>query len=178
VSQFDAFTSGGPWPLVAIPRVCCRLEFHRRDEAVPDARHRLDERLAGGPFPEQLPQDGDVVIEIVLLDRRVRPNGLQQLFLGDQPSGIFDQHPQRVEHLQAQWDGLAVAQQATLGNLEPKRPESVSLRGGRHDFRIKSEISNDAQRTRPAHLGRNPMVGADDRVSTAILATPAPARHL
>ena len=131
-------------------------------EAISDARDRLDECLTDGSLAERLPQDRDVVVEVVLLDRRVRPHRLQQFFLGDQSPGVFDEHAQRVEHLQPQGDGLAVAEQPSLGDIEPKWPELVDRRDGRHDFRKKSEISNNAQRTRPADLGLNPMVDADD----------------
>jgi hypothetical protein len=94
------------------------------------------------------------VVEIVLLDRRFRPHRVEELLLRDQSPGIFDEHPQRVEHLETQWDYLAPTEQTALADIETKRPELIRASEPRvgHESHLRnvSEILQRAQRTPPA----------------------------
>ena len=76
------------------------------DKPISDARHRFDVgSVRSRLFAERAPERQDVVIEVVLFDRRVGPDALHQFLLRQQAAGVFDQHAQRVEHLRAEGDG-------------------------------------------------------------------------
>ena len=131
---------------------CGTAGVDRCGEAIAHARHGLDVLLARGPLAERLPQHRHVVIQVVFLDRRLRPHRVEQLLLRDQPPGVLDQHQQRVEHLQTQRDHLAAAREPALADVEMKRPEPIraSDRGGRpriapqESFRNMPAFSKDA----------------------------------
>ena len=100
------------WNLVGLNRLSDRLsrgDFNLGHEAISDARDGLDVLLAGGLLAERLPQHRHVVIEIVLFDSSIRPDGLEQLLLGDEAPGVLDQHDERVEHLQPKGNDLGAA---------------------------------------------------------------------
>ncbi len=103
--------------------VCADGRVDRCGEAIADARHGLDVLLARGFLAQGFPQHRHVMIQVVFLDRRLRPDAVEQLLLRDQPPGVLDQHQERVEHLQAQRDRLAAARKAALADVEMKRPE-------------------------------------------------------
>ena len=52
----------------------------------------------------------DVLVEVVLLDDRARPNPLQQFVLRDRPPTLLDQHQQQVKRLRRQLERLAITQ--------------------------------------------------------------------
>jgi hypothetical protein len=56
-----------------------------------------------------LPQRGDVLGEVVLLDHEIRPDRLQQLILAQRFTWTFHQVQQGVEHLARQRHRLARA---------------------------------------------------------------------
>ena len=175
VSQFDAFTSGGPLPARGIgePDTVARravpdfLPRRRRcssggsglwdgsvdqcGEAIAHARHGLDVLLARGFLAQRLPQHRHVVIQVVFLDRRLRPHRVEQFLLRDQPPGVLDQRQERVEHLQTQRDHLTAARESALTDIEMKRPELIraSFRGLGHESHLRkvSEIRQHSQRT-------------------------------
>jgi hypothetical protein len=86
-------------------------------------------------------QDGDVVVEIVLFDRAVGPDALHQLVLGEQASGVLDEHLQRVEHLGSQRHGPAFAQQPAFADLEAKGTELEDRASiGRHSRKVSEKV--------------------------------------
>ena len=94
-------------------------------EAIAHARHGLDVLLARGFLPQRLPQHRHVVIQVVFLDRRPGPHGVEQFLLGDQLAGVLDQHAERIEHFETQGNGDGVARQPPFTQVELKRPESI-----------------------------------------------------
>ena len=60
-------------------------------------------------------------------DDRSRPDGLEQLGLGDQPARPAQQLGKQRERLARHGDGLAVAQKSVLGGIDLERSESPSL---------------------------------------------------
>ena len=109
--------------------------------------------LTRRPLPERLPQHRHVVIQIVFLDGRLGPHRVEELLLGDQPAGILDEHPKRVEHLETQRDHVAAARETALADVEMKRPEPIraSDPGVGHESHLRnvSEILQRSQRTPP-----------------------------
>ena len=87
--------------------------------------NRLDLIRSRFAAPQRLSQRRDVVRQIPFFDDGVGPDGLHQGVFRDQPSVVFDQHAERIEHLSSQRHGLAVAKQAPLANVEQERPELV-----------------------------------------------------
>ena len=65
------------------------------------------------------------MVEVVFFDSRVGPDRRQQLILGHQPSGVLNQHAERVEHLQPQGDDIRAAREPAFTDIQLKRPESV-----------------------------------------------------
>jgi hypothetical protein len=122
--------------------------FDRGDEAIAHTGHGLDVLLAGRPLPERLPQHRYVVVEVVLLDGRLGPDGVQQLLLRDEPPGVLDQHAQRIEDLQPQRDRLGPAGEETLPDVELERLEPIRASGSRvaHDAHLRK--ATDARRSR------------------------------
>ena len=127
--------------------------FDQGDEAIAHARHGLDVLLTRRSIPERLPQHRYVVIEVVFLDGRLGPHRVEELLLRDQPPGMLDQHPERVEHLETQRDHVATARKATLADVEmkwpvPIRPSDTAF-GQESHLRKVSEILQRVQRTPP-----------------------------
>ena len=88
--------------------------FNECHEAIANAWDRLDVLLTRRAIAQRLPQHRNVVIEVVLLDGRLRPHRVEERLLGDQPPGILDQHAERLEHLDTERDHVGAARQPAL----------------------------------------------------------------
>jgi len=67
---------------------------------------------------QQLAQGADLRGQVVLFHHQARPDTVEQLVLGEQRAGLFDEHPQQVEGSGAQDCRFAVHQQAALYRLQ------------------------------------------------------------
>ena len=68
------------------------------DETIAALRHRLNVVFAFLTFSERLSQYRNVLREVVLFDKTVRPNLLHQLFLCQHVARVFEQHQQGIEN--------------------------------------------------------------------------------
>jgi hypothetical protein len=79
------------------------------DEAVTAARFRDYETMLAGNLTERAPKLGHVLVEIVLLDDDVRPDGREQRALVDRLARVLDETQQRFECLRLETYEVAVA---------------------------------------------------------------------
>ena len=73
---------------------------------------------------ERLPQLGNGVGEAVLLDRHVRPDGVEEGILGQQCAGIPEKGQEEREDLRGQWDEHAFPVQLPPNGVDQERPET------------------------------------------------------
>ena len=64
-----------------------------------------------------------------LLDRCVRPHQIQQLRLGDEPSGMAKERHEEVVRLGLKRDNRSRARQSSLADIEHELAELVNFRG-------------------------------------------------
>src|SRR5258708_2598770 len=93
------------------------------NESVADLWDRLD--VAGSPrrVTESLPEIRDVPRKSYLPDKSVGPERAHQFILRKKPAGACNKRDERIEHLWRECNRPAVAQESSLGNVEPVRPE-------------------------------------------------------
>src|SRR5262245_64904455 len=98
-----------------------------RFETITAPRHRLD--VDGGPLSvtECLPEHRDIESDITLLDKDVRPERIEHLFLGDNRALIPDQQQERFEDFGSQRDHPAIAEQDALIHVDDKRIKLVKV---------------------------------------------------
>jgi hypothetical protein len=91
-------------------------------------RHRLDVAMIV-VFAERLAQRKDMHIQIAFLDKSVRPDRAQNLFLRDEMPVPFDQQKQYLQRPRRERHGLAFAQQHTLSLMQPEMAEFITRDG-------------------------------------------------
>jgi hypothetical protein len=101
------------------------VRCHRRDEPVAAPRDRLDVFRRPGVVPQRLPQLGDGLRQRVVGDVGVRPEGVEQVFLGDQLAGVIDEVEQEIEELRREIDRRTAPRDAVRRSIDTKRPEDV-----------------------------------------------------
>jgi hypothetical protein len=90
-----------------------RRRSDRGDEAIAEARHRLD-RVGS----EQLAQRRDLLLDVVVRHDHVVPDGVQELLLADEPAGPLGEQTQQIERTGAEVRGVAIDQQAPFARLQ------------------------------------------------------------
>ena len=75
---------------------------------------------------EGLSQNRDVLREIAFLDEGTRPDDLDQLAFGDQPTVVPHQYEQQIEGFGRKKDRLSVSQKKVFPRIEPKRTEFIN----------------------------------------------------
>lgn len=116
-----------PAPIISRgPRSCPasgNVQFrYRSDKLISPAGHGLDERIAILIVPQNFPQDEDVLAEIALFDKTLRPKGLHQFFFFQYPTAVLHQEKQDLKALGSEGYRLAMAREDTLlrVKLEPR----------------------------------------------------------
>jgi hypothetical protein len=99
---------------------------HRRDEAVPSARDRLDELRPPGVITERVTELGDSLRQCVVGDVGARPERVEQLLFRDEGPRVVEQVQQEVEELGRQFDDGVVPHDAVTGAIGEERAESVA----------------------------------------------------
>ena len=100
-----------------------RVRGWRRNEAVTELRDRLDHFTS-----EELAQDGDVLVETVLIHVRVRPDRSHQFPFRHDMVGRVHQNDERLENLRRDRQGSAVLEQTPFGRNELERTETAAGR--------------------------------------------------
>src|SRR5262245_3896986 len=77
----------------------CRHLLHLRDEAVPASGNGYHIAVFPAIVAERLSDSGDVLCKVVLLDRRIRPHGFDELVFLDDPSVISNECEESVKDL-------------------------------------------------------------------------------
>ncbi|MGE0887734.1 MAG: hypothetical protein AB7P14_29790 [Blastocatellales bacterium] len=98
-------------------RLICDYHLHSEHKAVAALRRSLNKSLA--IFIERFSQDGHVVRKVSLFEDSIWPDHLQQFVFFQQISVMFDQRKQQVEILWLKQNGLILAQQFALGDVQP-----------------------------------------------------------
>ena len=103
-----------------------RLErADRGHEAVPAPRHRSDVGRRAGRVVESFAQLGNRLRQGVLRDVRAGPDGVEQLFLGDQRGRPLDEVKKEVEQLGRQVERTIASVGLIGGSVEPERPKGI-----------------------------------------------------
>ena len=103
---------------------------HRRDEAVPATRDRLDELRRPGIVAQRLAQLGDGLGQRVVGDVGAGPQRVEQLLFRDQRTRVVEQMQQEVEELRRQLDDGVVPHDAIASAIDKEGAELVA--GARH----------------------------------------------
>src|SRR6266536_5278042 len=74
---------------------------------------------------EDLPQAGNILRQIVFLDKSSRPNLRQHLFLTQSPAVVLDEQQQGLKFIRRQMNWLAIDQESFLLRIEKKLSELV-----------------------------------------------------
>jgi hypothetical protein len=102
------------------------LLFDRGREAVAAPRDVLDVAAPVRADAEHLPQQVDVLRQVRLLDERVGPEPLHQLFLADEAALLPHEEFERFDRLRLERHDLAVRPvEQTLGDVQLKPAEFV-----------------------------------------------------
>ena len=113
-----------------------RHGLDRRDEAVAELRHRLDEPRRLGGVSQRGAQPADRRVEPVLDVDEVLPGpqGGAEVLAGDHPAGLREQLAESEERLLLEPYPAAAAQQlvAAQVDLELPEPDAIGREGGRH----------------------------------------------
>jgi hypothetical protein len=96
-----------------------------RQPAVAPGRYGLDELRAPGIVAERLAQLRDNAREGVVRDRRVRPDTVEDLLLGDNVRARLDEQNEDVERLGLELDWAPRTIDAKRGEIDAQRPERV-----------------------------------------------------
>ena len=75
------------------------------------------------------PNGGDVLRQVRLFHKRVRPHPLHQVIFLDQVAAVLHQEEQRFESLRSQRNRFPIAQQQPLFRINPKMTELINLLG-------------------------------------------------
>jgi hypothetical protein len=86
---------------------------HRGHKPVPSPGQCLNKKRILRAVAQRAPYVGDLVLQDLRLDERIRPHGLQQLILGDQAAGAFHEVAQNGKRFGSQWNALFVTRVAT-----------------------------------------------------------------
>ena len=110
-------------PAFVRERSCFLL--HRRlsdvcDETIASLRHCLNVLFAFLTFAERFSQYGNVLRQVVFLDKTVGPHLFHQLFLGQHVAGVFEQYEQGVEHFRRQRHLAVLFEEEPLSRVNPK----------------------------------------------------------
>ena len=102
-----------------------RQLLHRRHEAIAALGHRFDVLLSYFAVAKRLPKREDVLRQIGVFDKAVRPELLHQYFFFDQMTAAFEEKEQRLKGLWREGNGLAIAQEQTFGRVHAEGTELV-----------------------------------------------------
>jgi hypothetical protein len=97
-----------------------------RNEAIPMAGHRRDERGIGRIIAQCFSQRKDGLRQVRLFDDDVGPHAVEQRFLADRHVSGFDQRDERVEGFWGQRNRLVSARELTFPWVEQELPEGIS----------------------------------------------------
>ena len=133
-----------------------------------------DEGRRVGPIAERLADLEDVLLHHLGGDVGPRPEGLEDLLLGDEPIGVLDEVAEEAKRLGRHRDALAVAPEALVDGIETERVELLHGRGPREPAVPKlnagltpagTETGPRGHRERPAANARQDWLGRGVRGS-------------
>src|SRR5262245_18621515 len=96
-------------------------------EAVTAPRNCLDKPLPIPILAQRLPQNRDVVRQVDLFNDGVRPDNFKQLIFFQEMTVMFDQDVEQIEGFWLKRDGLSVAHQHSLGDVQTECAEVVDV---------------------------------------------------
>jgi len=96
---------------------------HVRCQPIPAPRHRLDVRAAVRLVSERLAQHVDVLCEVGLIDKGVRPEGFDQLGFRHHTVAVLGEQHQQVEGLGGKGNRVAAAHKMAEPEIDTERPE-------------------------------------------------------
>jgi hypothetical protein len=89
-------------------------ETNVSNKAISVARHGLNKFVR----MKELSQVRDRVIDVVVLDHGVWPNGIHQLVFANQSTGVLDEHTKCVEQLATDSEFLTIMKQSPLTHIK------------------------------------------------------------
>lgn len=102
-------------------------DAYRSNELIASPGHCSDEAVLSSSFPQDAPEQRDVLREVVLLDRGIRPDGPNDLLLIKYGAGVLHQVGERVIPLGREPNRAAVKlQQEPLGSVQAKAGEFIN----------------------------------------------------
>ena len=141
------------------------------DEAIAAPGDGLDVLLPAALLAQSLPQRGDVLRQVVLLDEAVGPDLPHQLLLAEHVAAVLHQREQGVESLRRQRHGTPLAEQDALIGVQPEDPEGVQTSGllSRHSFQKEHGLQERAppQDRQRIFRARRPFYDQRARMRTA-----------
>src|SRR6185369_2358511 len=90
------------------------------DKTIATLRHSLNVVFAFMRLAECFSQYGNVLREVVFLDKTVRPHLLHQILLRHHVTGVFEQHEQRVEDFRRERHLAILFEEEALGYVNSK----------------------------------------------------------
>ena len=100
---------------------CCDVG----NETIAALRHCLNVVLAFLTLSERLAEYRDVLREVVLLDKTVRPHQLHQLFFRQHVTGVFEQSKQRIEDFRRERHFAILFEEKSLSWINPKPVKQI-----------------------------------------------------
>jgi hypothetical protein len=94
------------------------------DEAIAATVHGLDEPWLGCGIAEHRSELRHGDLQHPIAHVRVGPDHLEELFLRDELSAAFEQHPEHAERLGVQVERTGVVREARVAGVEPKTIET------------------------------------------------------